>query len=128
MSRMSAFALAGSITLACLLTACTGTETAKAPLPARPVVTSNKNEPVIFNGQKFLVSFEYKPEASAYDVAVRRSGKALRDRESDRKDAEQVARSALTHYACPSSTKAQRIDDQVAFSKSGEWRSWLRCA
>jgi len=116
------------VTLGCLLTACkTAQSPAVAPQAPAPVVMSNKNEPVIFNGKKFLVSFDYKPEGAAYNVAVRRAESPLRDKEADRKDAEQVAKSTLTHYACPNSTKAQRVDEQVSISKNGEWRSWLRC-
>jgi hypothetical protein len=129
MPDMRKVCVLATLSLGLVLVACKKVDDKGVSIPApQPAVTSNKNEPVIFNGQKFMVSFDYQPEAAAYAVAVRRMSSPLRDRENDRKDAEQVAKSTLTHYACPGSTKAKRIDDQAALGKNGEWKSWLRCS
>lgn len=106
-------------------------KTATVPAPSnvtQPLVASNKNEPVIFNDQRFLVSFDYRKDTEAYDVVVRRAGKSLRQSDRDLRDAEQVAQSTLTHYACPGSTKARRLDGRSGtLNGTGEWRSQLRC-
>ncbi|WP_342642348.1 hypothetical protein [Rhodoligotrophos ferricapiens] len=120
---MPILAVAGCFVLA----DCTKVAAPPPPQHPTPIVASNKNEPVIFNGQKFIVSFDYKGQDGAYDVMVRRASKPLREKEDDLKDAEQVAQSTLTHYACPGSSRARRLNHQSSLDKKGEWRSQFRC-
>ena len=97
--------------------------------PAAPIVVSNHDEPVIFNGQKFIVSFKYGVADKVYDVEVRRASRPLSaKKESDLKDAAQVASSTLTHYACPGSTKARPTLAEPLLSKKGAWTTQLRCS
>lgn len=116
-------------TVGCLLLVDCTKVAAPPPLtPSVPIVQSNKNEPVIFDGQRFTVSFDYLSEQGVYDVSVRRTARPLSEREGDLKAAERVAQSTLTHYACPGASKARRVDDRAMLDKKGEWRSQFRCA
>lgn len=85
------------------------------------------SEPVIYNGQRFKVTFQYKGERSGYDVWISRRGRALSGAGGDKEKALHVATSALSHYACPQGQKAKPVDDTSAFA-GGTWRLMARCA
>jgi len=75
----------------------------KGAAPGGAVPGVRHNEPVIYNNQRYVVSYRFDESASAYAVAVARPGKALG--KGDGETARQVAQSTVTYYACPSLSK-----------------------
>lgn len=119
------------VSLACALAlAVAGCQTgASAPQGPGMVPTDGRahSEPVMYNGQRYQVTFRFEQSMNGYELAVSRRGRGLKDHDKDRKDAFQVAASALTHFACPRGQKAKLIDGSQTYSKP-TWRTNARCA
>jgi len=111
----------------CLAPACSKKPEVTVVAPQPVLIAKNRNEPVIFNDEKFFVTFDYRSNEQAYDVAVRRASRPLRKRPADLEDAARVASSTLTHYACYGSTKAKTVGTEGTLNGRGTWTGRLRC-
>lgn len=114
--------------LAASLAGLSACKTASPPAPGLiPTDGSLHSEPVMFNGERYQVTFRYLGRLNGYHVAVKRRGRRLRASDKDRADALQVATSALTHYACPQGQKARPADGTLSYAER-TWRLAARCA
>lgn len=85
-------------------------------------------EPVFYNDKHYNVSFSYNAGLNAYDVTVAgRSGRRLGDKAGDQAIVEQIAASALTHFACPTGQKSAIVPG-TSRHVDGHWAMQTRCA
>lgn len=101
------------------LAGCAGDDTGPGAVPG-----VRHNEPVIFNDERYQVSYRFDESAAAYSVAVTRPGKALG--EGDAATAANVASSTVTYYACPASTRG-RVSEGSARLASKAWQMQVKC-
>lgn len=83
-------------------------------------------EPVFFTGKHYNVTFKYSAARSHYDVKVEGDGRALGNGQGDRQIVEQVASSALSHFACPTRQRAQIVPGSTS-AVAGAWVLQARC-
>ncbi len=88
---------------------------------------SSYTEPVIYNGMRYAMTFQFKAAQGAYDVQITRRGRRLTDSDADRATALSVVASALSHYACPRGRKAKLLEGTPAHG-GGVWRMLAKCA
>lgn len=108
-----------------LLAACGSAN--KATIVASPYGDGIEHtEPVFFTGKHYNVAFKYSAARASYDVRVEGEGRALGSEPGDRQIVEQVASSALSHFACPTRQKA-KIVPGTASPVAGAWTLRARC-
>ncbi len=83
-------------------------------------------EPVFFTGRHYNVTFRYIAERASYDMKVEGQGRTLGGGPGDQQIVEQVASSALSHFACPTKQRAQ-IVPETASHVAGVWTLQARC-
>ncbi len=85
-------------------------------------------EPVFYNDKHYAVTFRYNAGLNAYDVTVAgKGGRRLGDKPGDRAIVEQIASSALTHFACPNGQKSAVVPGTTSHA-GGRWAMQTRCA
>lgn len=127
-ASMRRFALLGVLGLGVAACAAPIQQAAVGPSPGLvPTDGTSHSEPVVYNGERYEVTFRFKQALNGYDLSVTRRKPGLKQSDKDRDDAFQVATSALTHFACPNGQKAQMIDGSQAYAKR-VWRTSARCA
>ena len=84
-------------------------------------------EPIVYNGKRYDVSFRFRKAGNLYDVTVDGNGRKLGGTPGDRQIVEQVAISAVRHFACPT---GQRGEVVAGTPKHGgnAWDMQVRCA
>jgi hypothetical protein len=85
-------------------------------------------EPLEFNGQRYQVTFVYSNTLSGFDVQVDRPGRPLGGGDADRDTSIEVARSAITHFACATGQRAAIVDGSPAFTGAQTWSLQAKCA
>ncbi len=83
-------------------------------------------EPVFFTGKHYNVTFRYIAARASYDMKVEGQGRKLGGGPGDLQIVEQVASSALSHFACPTKQRAQIIPE-TASHVAGAWILQARC-
>jgi hypothetical protein len=83
-------------------------------------------EPVFFTGKHYNVTFKFSAVRASYDVKVEGEGRALGSEPGDRQIVEQVASSALSHFACPTKQRA-KIVPGTASPAAGAWTLRAQC-
>ncbi len=116
------------ILLAAALSACARTDNGvRVTSTSTPYADGKRHsEPVNYNGRNYVVSFTYMPRAGNYRVSVAGKGRALGGTAGDRAIVEQVARSTVRHFACPSSQKGHIIPGSQRH-EGGKWHMLARC-
>ncbi len=93
-----------------------------------PPQTKPRSEPVFYNGKNYQVDFAYAKAQGAYNVTVAgRHGRPLGGKPGDQKIVEQLASSAIGHFACLSSQKGRIVPGSASHGK-GKWKMQARCA
>lgn len=86
-----------------------------------------RSEPVFFNGKNYQVDFAYAKALGVYNVTVSgRHGRSLGSQAGDQKIVEQLASSAVGHFACPGSQKGRIVPGSASHGK-GKWNMQARC-
>ena len=84
-------------------------------------------EPVFYNDKHYDVSFRYNTGINAYDVTVAgRKGRRLSDKAGDQAIVEQIAASAVTHFACANGQKSTVVPGS-SHHADGRWTMQTRC-
>lgn len=84
-------------------------------------------EPVFYNGKNYTVSFAFAASRNAYDVTVAgKGGRQLGGKPGDRTVVEQLASSAIGHFACPNTQKGRVVPGSASHS-GGKWNMQARC-
>lgn len=86
-----------------------------------------QKEPIIYNGKRYEVSFRFQAAGNLYDVEVTAERRKLGGTEGDRRVVEQVAMSAVRHFACPTGQRSQVVSGSARHGGSG-WGMQVRCA
>jgi hypothetical protein len=112
------------VALLCALAAC-----AQKPKIAKvdtgpKVQTASREEPVFYNGNNYLVRYDYNPGTKAFDVTV--SGKEKPLGPKDAKAASEIATGAVRFFACPKGQIGQ-VSGKPSFA-AGVWSMAARCA
>lgn len=84
-------------------------------------------EPVIYNGRRYDVSFEFDAAGAIYVVNVAGKGRALGATDGDRAIVEQVASSAVRHFGCPTGQRGQIVPGSPRHGGTA-WDMQVRCA
>jgi len=85
-------------------------------------------EPVFYNDKHYDVSFRYNAGIDAYDVTVAgKGGRRLGDKAGDQAIVEQIAASALTHFACPNGQKSAIVPGTSRHA-GDRWTMQTKCA
>ena len=84
-------------------------------------------EPVNYNGKSYAVRFRFNATLNVYDVTVRGKGRVLGSKPGDQAVVEQVAKSAIRHFACPNGQKGYTVPG-TARHAAGSWHMQTRCA
>lgn len=85
-------------------------------------------EPVFYNDKHYDVSFRYNAGLDAYDVTVAgRKGRRLGGKAGDQAIVEQIAASALTHFACANNQRSSIVAGTSTHA-NGRWTMQTRCA
>ncbi len=84
-------------------------------------------EPIVYNGKRYDVSFRFKASDNHYDVTVEGRGRKIGATAGDQKIVEQVAISAVRHFACPTGQRGQVVSGSAQHAGSG-WAMRVRCA
>ena len=85
------------------------------------------SEPVFYNDKHYMVDFSYSSAHSAYTVKVSGKGRSLGGTDGDRKIIEQIAISAVRHFACPSRLKGHVVPGTTRHTGTA-WQLRARCA
>jgi len=85
-----------------------------------------RTETVRYNKKDYQVSFKYRDTAKAYDVSVKRASRPMTSGAEDRNNAQQVAISTVSYYACPKGYRA-KVSGVTAYS-SERWSVQAQCA
>ncbi|MGE0210496.1 MAG: hypothetical protein AB7S41_02275 [Parvibaculaceae bacterium] len=120
MLRSVLFLLAASLPLA----ACDKPAARIVSQPQQPDVSHS--EPVYYNGKHYMVDFAFSRPQNAYQVKVSGKGRSLGGEEGDRKIIEQIAISAVRHFACPDRAKGQVVPGTTRHTGSA-WQLQARC-
>ncbi len=84
-------------------------------------------EPVFYNDKHYDVSFRYNAGLNAYDVTVAgRKGRRLGNQAGDQAVVEQIAASAVTHFACANGQKSAILPGSSNHN-DGRWTMQTRC-
>jgi hypothetical protein len=109
------------------LAACEGSKPDARIVSVPPVNDSvAHSEPVYYNGKHYKVDFKYSRPLNAFAVKVSGKGRSLGGGEGDRKIVEQIAISAVRHFACPSRSKGQVVPGTTRHTGS-TWELQARC-
>lgn len=84
-------------------------------------------EPVFYNGKHYEVSFRFNAGADLYHVTVAGKGRRLGGTPGDQEIVEQVAVSAVRHFACPTGQRGQVVPGSARHG-DGAWALDARCA
>ena len=84
-------------------------------------------EPIIYNGKRYDVSFRFQAAGNVYDVKVAGKGRKLGGTAGDRQIVEQVAISAVRHFACPTGQRGEVVSGSALHGGSA-WGLQVRCA
>lgn len=101
--------------------------------PPVPVVASpysdgaEHSEPVVYNGRRYEVSFRFDAAAKHYDVKVAGRGRKLGATPGDQAIVEQVAVSAVRHFACPTGQRGEILPGSARHAGEA-WAMQARCA
>lgn len=107
------------------LTGCDKAPAAKiVSQPQQPDVS--RSEPVNYNGKHYTVDFAYSRTQNAYQVKISGKGRLLGGEDGDRKIVEQIAVSAVRHFACPDRAKGQVVPGTTRHTGSA-WELQARC-
>ncbi len=105
----------------------------ESPKPAQIVSqppindSASHSEPVYYNGKHYKVDFKFSRPHNAFNVKVSGAGRKLGSGEGDQKIVEQIAISAVRHFACPGRTKGQVVPGTTRHTGSA-WELQARCA
>ena len=103
-------------------------KSSEATIVASPYADGEElREPIIYNGKRYEVSFRFKAAGNLYDVEVTAGGRRLGGTEGDRRIVEQVAMSAVRHFACPTGQRGQVVSGSARHG-AGAWGMQVRCA
>ena len=83
-------------------------------------------EPVNYNGRNYRVTFHYSPAISGYQVRVAAPGRKIGSTAGDKAIIEQLAKSTVAHFGCPSSQKGHIIPGSPR-NENGVWHLQARC-
>jgi hypothetical protein len=102
--------------------------------PSEPTIVASPyadgeelREPIIYNGKRYEVSFRFRAAGNLYDVEVTAKGRKLGGTDGDRRIVEQVAMSAVRHFACPTGQRSQVVSGSARHGASA-WGMQVRCA
>jgi hypothetical protein len=84
-------------------------------------------EPVFFTGHHYEVTFRFSRARLAYATRVAGQGWEMTRSPDHQSTAEQVAKSALSHFACPTKQHAGIVKDTAVYGE-GVWRMEVRCS
>ena len=84
-------------------------------------------EPIVFNGKRYDVSFRFRPAGNHYEVTVQGKGRKLGATPGDRQIVEQVAVSAVRHFACATGQRGEVVAGSPQHGGSA-WGMQVRCA
>jgi hypothetical protein len=84
-------------------------------------------EPVVYNGKRYDVSFRFQAAGNIYEVTVAGKGRKLGATPGDQQIVEQVAISAVRHFACPTGQRGQVVSGSTQHGGSA-WGMQVRCA
>lgn len=90
------------------LAACVQTPAPSVQVISAPFADGREHrEPVFYNDRMYAVSYRFDAATAAYAVRVTREGRAMKAGAGAQKDAEAIATSSLSHFACPTRKRAQ---------------------
>lgn len=108
--------------------ALTGCKTSRVGIVNSPYSSGQTHvEPVVYNGRRYNVAFRFQAAQNLYDVRISAAGRKLQGRAGDRKVVEQLATSAVRHFACPSGLKGQIVPGSQVHDGQA-WKLKARCA
>jgi hypothetical protein len=84
-------------------------------------------EPVFFTGRHYEVTFRFDRARLAYATRVAGQGWEMTRSSIHESTAEQVAKSALSHFACPTKQRAGIVQGTMVYGE-GAWRMEVRCS
>jgi hypothetical protein len=85
------------------------------------------NEPVFYNGKHYSVRFKFNDASRTYDVTISGKGRSLGSGAGDRQVVEQIAISAVRHFACPTGQKGHVVPGTPRHTGTA-WSLQARCA
>jgi hypothetical protein len=85
------------------------------------------SEPVVYNGKSYEVSFRFSAAGNFYEVTVAGKGRKIGGTTGDQHIVEQVAISAVRHFACPTGQRGQVVPGSAQHGGSA-WGMQVRCA
>jgi hypothetical protein len=83
-------------------------------------------EPVVYNGKSYDVGFRFSAAGNMYEVTVAGKGRRLGGTAGDQKIVEQVAISAVRHFACPTGQRGEVVAGSTRHGGSA-WGMQVRC-
>ena len=85
-------------------------------------------EPVFYNDKHYDVTFRYDAGINAYDVTVAgKNGRRLGSKDGDQAVIENIAASAVTHFACASGQRSAIVPGATRHN-AGRWDTRAKCA
>jgi hypothetical protein len=84
-------------------------------------------EPVIYIGKGYEVSFRFSSAGNLYEVTVAGKGRRLGGTPGDQQIVEQVAISAVRHFACPTGQRGHVVPGTARHGGTA-WGMQVRCA
>ncbi len=85
-------------------------------------------EPVFYNDKHYDVTFRYNAGSNAYDVTVAgKGGRRLGDKQGDQAIIENIAASAVTHFACANGQRSNIVPGATRHN-AGRWDTQAKCA
>ena len=85
-------------------------------------------EPVFYNDKHYDVTFRYNAGIDVYDVTVAgKGGRRLGDKDGDQAIIENIAASAVTHFACASGQRSAIVPG-ATHHNAGSWDTRVKCA
>lgn len=116
------------VLIAAALAAAGCQETRGVRIVSSPYADGAKHtEPVFYNGKHYDVSFQFNAAADLYQVTVAGKGRRLSGTPGDQQIIEQVAVSAIRHFACPTGQRGQVVPGSIRHG-DGAWALEARCA
>jgi len=85
-------------------------------------------EPVFYNDKHYDVTFRYNAAIDAYDVTVAgKNGRRLGSKDGDQAIIENIAASAVGHFACASGQRSAIVPGATRHN-AGSWDTQAKCA
>ncbi len=85
------------------------------------------HEPVFYNGKFYDMHFRFEGQNEAYVVRVTgQAGRPLRANPGNAQNSEKLGLSALSHFACPTKRRAERVGQAPAHDGHG-YVFYARC-